>query len=77
MFDSSLYTLGSSANILTVNKSQNVSGIGLLNKKGCLFCLLNQFVLHTLFIKQETWYFLLDKQKSAPFSFNKQINCAY
>ena len=27
MFDSSLYTLGSSANILTVNKSQIVSGL--------------------------------------------------
>ena len=51
---------------------QNVSGIGLLNKKACLFCLLYQVVLQTLFIKQETWYFLLNKQKRAPFSFNKQ-----
>ena len=66
---------------------QNVSGIGLLNKKACLFCLLNtkaclfcllnQSDLKTLVIKQETWYFLLNTQKRAPFLFNKQINFAY
>ena len=40
---------------------QNVSGIGLLNKKACLFRLLLQFDMQTLFIKQETWFFLLNK----------------
>ena len=59
------------------DRGENVSGIGVLNKKASLFCLLNQFVLQTLFMKQETWYFLLDKQKRAPFSISKQINCAY
>ena len=29
--------------------SHNVSGIGLLNKKACLFCLLHQFETQTLF----------------------------
>ena len=52
---------------------QNVSGIGLLTKKACLFCLLNQSDLETFVIKQKTWYFLLNTQKRAPLLFNKQI----
>ena len=52
---------------------QNVSGIGLLNKKACLFCLLNQSDLETLVIKQKTWYFLLNTQKRAPLLFNKHL----
>ena len=56
---------------------QNISGIGLLNTKACLFCLLNQSDLETLVIKQETWYFLLNTQKRAPLLFNKQIKFAY
>ena len=41
------------------------------------FCLLNQFDLQTLFTNQQTWYFLLNKQKRITCSFNEQINCGY
>ena len=41
------------------------------------FCLLNQFDLQTLFTNQQTWYFLLNKQKRVTCSFNEQINCGY
>ena len=61
----------------TINRSQIVSGKGLLNTKACRFCLLNQSDLETLVIKQETWYFLLNTQKRAPLLFNKQIKFAY
>ena len=55
---------------------ENVSRIALVNKQAS-FCLLNQFDLQTLFTNQQTWYFLLNKQKRVTCSFNEQINCGY
>ena len=67
-----------STNHASSNPGQKVSGIGLIKQKSLHFLVIKPVCpANFLFIKQETWYFLLDKKNLAPFSFNKQVNCAY